>query len=154
MDGEPVEGEPSENIDPISLTEFFIRMFPHYKMMGMTYEEYWNGPAWLARACREAWNQQEHYKEWERWRQGMYFYDALLKAAPVMRTALSNTKVEPGKYPDEPYPLTEKEAKEREEAREKANYEAYIARMEAASNREMKRRAEEAAREAKDNGRH
>lgn len=59
-----------------------------------------------------------------------------------MRAALSKTKVEPGKYPDEPYPLTEKELREREERRERENYERYIAKMEADSERELKRRAE------------
>lgn len=151
MDGDPVDGEPSEPQEPITITEFFIRMFPRYKMMGMTYEEYWRGPAWLARAYREAWEQQEHYKEWERWRQGMYIYDTLLRVAPLLR-AFSNGKVDAGEYPNEPYPLTEKEAKSRQEARDKANYEAYIARMEAASNRELKRRAEEAAKGGKESG--
>ena len=121
--------------------------------MGMTYDEYWNGPAWLAQAYREAWDERQRREEWARWRQGMYIYNALLCVAPVIR-AFAGDNVRPGEYPSEPYPMTDREVRECEEAREKANYEAYIARMEAASDRELKRRAEEAAREVKEDGQH
>lgn len=118
--------------------------------MGMSYDEYWRGPAWLAKAYREAFEEQQRREEWARWRQGMYIYNALLCVAPVIRAFSENVKA--GEYPDEPYPMTAKEAMEREEAREKERYERYIAKMEAASDRELKRRADEAAKEAGKNG--
>lgn len=127
--------------------------FPKYMGMGMSYDEYWNGPAWLAKAYREAWDERQRREEWARWRQGLYVYNALLCVAPVLR-AFGGDNVRALDYLSEPLPITEKEVREREEAREKANYEAYIARMEAASDRELKRRAEEAKKEAVENGGH
>jgi hypothetical protein len=148
VDGDPVTGELSQDLIPKTLTEVFLRVFPQYLAMGMSYDEFWRGPASLVKAYREAEELRRQQEEWARWRQGAYFYDALLRVAPVMRASFGGGKVEPGRYPDEPWPLTEKEARERAEAREKENYERYIAQMELASARELKRRAEaeEAAR--------
>lgn len=142
MDGDPVTGELSQDQIPKTFTEVFLRMFPQYLALGMSYDEFWRGPASLVKAYREAEELRRHQEEWARWRQGAYFYDALLRVAPVMRASFGGGKVEPGRYPDEPWPLTEKEARERAEAREKENYERYIERMELASARELKRRAE------------
>lgn len=154
MDGNPVEGEPSNPENNVSsFAEVLYQLCPQYMMMGMTYDEFWNRNTTCHKAYREAYKLRIQQEEWARWRQGAYIYDVLLRVAPVLRP-FAKGKVEPGKYPEEPYPLTEKEVKEREEAREKANYEAYIARMEAASERELKRRAEEAAKEAKDCAEH
>jgi hypothetical protein len=52
--------------------------------------------------------------------------------------------MKPGHYPDEPWPITEAEARELEERREKENYERYLAKMNADSERELKRRREAA----------
>lgn len=153
MDGDLIEGEPSEDTIPKTLTEVFLRVFPQYLAMGMSYDEFWRGPSSLAKAYREAEELRRQQEEWARWRQGAYIYDALLRVAPVMRASFGGGRVEPGRYPDEPWPLTEKEALERAEAREKENYERYIERMELASAREMKRRAQEAAKkEVSENG--
>lgn len=127
MDGEPV-GNPSASDEtdgdgggkpaaalPKTYTAIFRELWPQYLMMGMSHAEYWLGEASLARDYREAFEMRQKREEWARWRQGAYFYDALLKVAPVMRAAFGSGKVEPGKYPNEPWPLTEKEAKEMEE---------------------------------------
>ena len=160
MDGDPVTGEPKEDkrtvvSEDTTYTELFMRVFPDYLAMGMTYEQFWFGKPYLARDYRKAYESRRRLDEWGRWRMGAYIYNALLCVAPVMRAAFSKDKVEPGKYPDEPWPLTEKEARAKEEAREKENYERYIANMRAASDRELKRRAEaeeEKNKEASDDG--
>lgn len=124
MDGDPVTGEPSA---PITYTDAFSQLFPQYMVMGMSYDEYWNGHAILTKYYREAYDLRNHNDEWDRWRRGAYFYDALLRVAPVMRAAFGSGKVEPGKYPEEPYPLTDKEAREREEAKRQARLERLMA---------------------------
>ena len=157
MDGDPVTGEPSDKPEkPLTLAEVFTAVWPQYLAMGMTYDEFWRGPARLVKDDRDAQEIKNKREEWARWRQGAYFYDALLRVAPVMRASFGGGKVEPGKYPEEPWPLTEKEARERAEAKEKENYERYIAQMNAASEREMKRRQAEAEKEkeAGENGGH
>ena len=110
--------------------------------MGMSYEEYWQGPAWLARAYREAFEIKRKQEEWARWRQGAYVFSAIMCAAPVIKPFVKDAK--PGHYPDEPWPITETEAMEQEERREKENYERYLAKMNADSERELKRRREAA----------
>ena len=117
MDGDHVTGEPSEEPQEISLAAVFINAFPQYLVMGMTYDEYWCKPAWLARAYRDAWEVKQKNDEVGRWRQGAYIYDALLKVSPILR-AFGKGKVEPGKYPEEPYPISDKESKQREEAQQ------------------------------------
>ena len=142
MDGDPVTGKPSENRQPRSMTELFVAVFPQYLAMGMTYDEFWHKSPMLVKDYREAFEMRMRREEWARWRQGAYVYNALIMVAPVMRAAFGKGRVEPGKYPDEPWPLTEKEAKEREDARRIENYKRYLSRMEAESERELKRRAE------------
>ena len=124
-----------------------MKVFPSYIVMGMTYQQFWHGQAWLAKAYRDAYEMQQKNAEWDRWRQGAYFYDALLRVAPVMRASFSKTKVEPGKYPEEPWPLTAKEAQEREEAKRRRTFEQMLAKMNAESERNAKK-------ELSENGRH
>ena len=124
MDGDAVTAEPS------TLTEFFMRMFPYYMTLGMSYDEYWHGPVWLCAAYREAYDMRIKREEWARHRQGAYIYYALLCAAPVMR-AFGKGEVKPGKYPDEPWPLTQHEADECERQREIAGYEKALAERKA-----------------------
>ena len=129
MDGQPVTtGEPSDigiQTDPdtgiyigaTSFTEIFMEAFPQYLSMGMSYDEFWNYDPSLVKAYRKAWEMKVSQRNWEMWMQGGYIYDALLKVAPVMASGGmgGKGKVEPGKYPDRPYPLTEKEVKAQED---------------------------------------
>lgn len=146
MDGDDLESEPSE----ITLTEFFIKMFPVYMAMGMSYDEYWNGPCWLARAYREAHQMKQRQEEWARWRQAAYIFDALLCASPMMKPFVKDAK--PGKFPDEPWPLTQKEADERQRAKDIENYKKALAQRRAASDAEKKRRKEAKKQEVSENG--
>ena len=121
MDGDPVrEGEPENAQDgsddgrtgvaPIRLAEIFDKICPAYIAMGMTYNQFWHCNTKVHRDYRLAFEQKRHYRNWEMWWQGGYFYEALIKVAPVMRAALGKSRVEPGQYSDEPHPLTRKEA--------------------------------------------
>lgn len=152
MDGDSVTEKLSEKYKNIStITEAFIYIFPQYLLMGMSYDEFWNGPAILAKAYREAHEQRQRQEEWGRWRMGAYIYDAMLRVAPVFRQ--TGKAVEPGKYPDEPWPLTQKEYEEREVAREKQRYEQYIANMRAKSDYELSKRAKQSySEEVSENG--
>lgn len=147
MDGEPVTGEPSKvkaevNVSSTPYTDVFVRVFPQYLAMGMTSDEFWKGNPSLVEAYREAWEIKREYKNWELWLQGGYIYDALLKVAPVMRAALGKGRVEPGKYPEKPYPISEKQAEKREEDTKRAAFDRLLAALNADSEAELKRRAE------------
>ena len=134
MDGDPVRegplvdaGDGSDEgeapVTPISLAEMFTSICPAYIAMGMTWNQFWHCNTKVHRSYRLAWEQRKQYRNWEMWWQGSYIYEALLKVAPVMRAAFGKGKVEAGKYSEEPYPLTEKEAEERREAQRRQKME-------------------------------
>ncbi len=141
MDGDDVESEPSE---PVSLTEFFTKLFPVYMAKGMSYEEYWLGPVWLAKAYREAWEMKIRQEEWARHRQAAYIFEALLCAAPVLKPFVKDAK--PGKFPEQPWPLTQREADEQQAERDRRGYEMALARRKA----EIKMRMEQAQEQGAD----
>lgn len=94
-----------------------MKLCPAYMAMGMTWDEFWHRPTKVHWAYRKAWEQKKAYRNWEMWWQGSYVYDALLRVSPLMRAAFGKGRVEADKYPDEPYPMSKKEAEERAEAK-------------------------------------
>lgn len=156
MDGEPVTGEPSKDngnsggdgaVSATPFTDAFVKTFPGYMVMGMTYDEFWHGDIMLPKYYREAYKLRQKEDEWRRWRQGAYFYDALMRVAPVMRANFGKGEVKPGKYPEEPWPLTQREADERAAKRERENTEKFIKQLEAESERNLKMRNKKEASE-------
>jgi len=94
----------------------------------MTPAEFWNGDVCLARYYRKAHELKKQERNQEMWMQGMYFYDAICRASPILRAfAKSGTKPEP--YLEEPYPLLYKELKKKEADKEKARYEKNMSRF-------------------------
>lgn len=85
--------------------------------MGMTYDEYWNGSVDIAPAMRRAHRMKMRAQNQMLWLQGRYIYDALTEVYPLFN-GWAKGKVSP--YTEAPYPLTAKEQKELEEAKEKA----------------------------------
>lgn len=97
-------------------------------MMGMTYSEYWNSNTDVHKNVRQAYELRRQHEEWARWRLGAYFYNALMCAAPVMNAFSKSHEL--GKYPQEPFPLTAKESREREKRDHKLRYEKFMAQLE------------------------
>ena len=136
MDGDQLSGEPSTDN---SITSLMCELCPQYMVMGMTYHDFWNLPTIAHKAYRKAYEMRMQREEWARWRQAAYIYDTILRLTPVLH-AFAGKNAKPEAFPDEPWPITAKEAREQKAAREKANYEARLQRMRAASDRELKRR--------------
>ncbi len=154
MDGDPVrEGSAADARDgsdggddavtPISLAEMFEQICPAYIAMGMTHYEFWHSNTKAHRAYRLAWEQKKAYRNWEMWWQGGYIYEALLKVAPVMRAAFGKGRVEPGKYSEEPYPLSAKEAEERREAQHRQKMERMFEIFKRESAENLRKRKED-----------
>ena len=118
MDGECVTDEPSEGSKPKTLYQLFRDIFPSYQAMGMSYDEFWNGPVWLAKSYRESYEMRMKNDEWARHRQGMY----VLQALKVALSGFSKNKADTESYPERPWPLTEKEAKEQEKQEARDRY--------------------------------
>lgn len=115
------EGDRTNEPIPFSFTTEFQKHLPYYLAIGMTYDQYYNDDCLLAKYYREAHNLKRKMKNQEMWMQGMYIYEAISSFVPVLVTIPDkNAKVTP--YRSEPYPLSQKEAKEMKEAKEKAEF--------------------------------
>lgn len=79
---------------------------------GMSYAEYWDGEADLARYYRKANELKKQVWNERAWMQGAYIYEAILDAAPVLNPMAKKPEARP--YLDKPYPLTNKEQEERQ----------------------------------------
>lgn len=80
----------------------------------MTYEQYWYGDPWIAKAYREAHLLKRKMHNEDMWLQGMYNYNGF---GAVIATAFGKRKQEYPRKPFDVFPKTEIE--KREEAREK-----------------------------------
>ena len=70
----------------------------------MSYDEYWNGDVWAVVAYNKAEKRRKERKNQELHLQGMYFYEALCDASPILHAfAKKGTKAHP--YRTEPYKL-------------------------------------------------
>ena len=132
-----VSGSLSENgrdgvttTPPITYTEQFHQIFPYYLSLGMTYDQYWNGDPTLVKAYRKAEEIRVEKLNQQLWLQGMYVYDAICCASPILQAfAKKGTKAVP--YPKEPYSITEKQHKKKEADTEKKTFNKGLARMQA-----------------------
>ncbi len=104
----------------ISFTEQFYKLFPFYLSIGMTYEQYWYKDCELVKFYREANEIKNTRKNQELWLQGLYVYQALCDVSPVLH-AFAKSGTKPNPYPEKPYPITSKEAKERKEEEQRIN---------------------------------
>ena len=109
-----------------TFTEYFDEVFPAYLAMGMTWSQFWEDEPKLAIAYRKAENIRKRRKNEELWLQGLYVAESLKSTVCNM---FNKTKHQ---YPEEPFPITVDEQKERREREEKARLErmkaAFIAK--------------------------
>ena len=93
-------------------TEKFKEVFPYYLSIGMTYDQFWNEDCELVKFYRKAAQIKQDLKNQDAWLQGAYFYEALIDAAPILRSfAKKGTKPTP--YREEPFDLYSKQDKQR-----------------------------------------
>lgn len=100
-----------------SYGEIFEENFPFYLAIGMSYREYWEGDAELARYFRKAYMIKQEEQNHLSWLQGLYIYDALTTS---LHNALRDKKTQKRDYPKKPYEFNHKEKTEKEKAREVA----------------------------------
>ena len=89
------EGSEHEGSLPFSTyTERFYEQFPYYLSIGMTPDQYWDGDPALVKYYRKADELKWERKNQELWLQGMYFYEAICDASPVLHAfAKKGTKL-------------------------------------------------------------
>lgn len=127
MDGKLVSGslsapegsERDSSLPFFTYTEQFYEQFPYYLAIGMTPEQYWDGDPALAKYYRKADEIRLERHNQEKWLQGMYIYEAICDASPILR-AFAKKGTKPHPYTEKPYPITNKQRKQDIEAKEKA----------------------------------
>lgn len=112
----------------VKICEIFDLYFPTYLAMGMTYDLYWNDRPELAKSYRKAHELKAKENNLNMWLQGAYFREAILSTVGNM---FSKSKYE---YISEPFALTKKEAKERDDKKRKAKFERMKRQMELQAN--------------------
>ena len=84
--------------------------------MGMNSEEFWHGNPRLTKSYREAYELKQEIKDYELWKQGMYVYEAILDASPILH-AFAKKGTKPRPYSEKPYgvKITEENSGEEEQ---------------------------------------
>ena len=109
-------GERDSSPPSFTYTEKFYEQFPYYLAIGMTPEQYWDGDPALVKYYRKADEIKLDRVNQEKWLQGMYIYEAICDASPVLH-AFAKRGTKPHPYSEKPYPLNSKQ-RERSEERE------------------------------------
>lgn len=127
MDGKLVSGslsalegsEQDSSLPLFTYTERFKEQFPFYLSIGMTPEQYWDGDPELAKYYRKADEIRSERRNQELWLQGMYVYEAICDASPILH-AFAKKGAKPHPYADKPYALTDKQREQDAVNKEKA----------------------------------
>lgn len=101
-----------------SNSEIFDECFPFYLAIGMSYAEYWEGDASLARYFRKAYRIKQEEANNNAWLQGLYIYDAISTALHNALRGMAKSKPPAKDYAKQPYNIFKKKKTEAEKAQE------------------------------------
>lgn len=107
-------------VEDTSLTKTFEKACPIYMSYGMSYEDFWYGPAFMTTFYKDAYKLRVRQQDENNWMLGMYVYEAILNCSPVLH-AFSKKGTKPLPYPEKPYltdRLVEKTEAEKEQEME------------------------------------
>jgi len=116
------EEEQPKQTSPYPYGDIFDEMFPHYLLMGMTPEQYWDGEYGLKQAYRKSYQMrmenEQKLADRNNWYMGQYII-CVLQCVPLLVGGLnvkSSTRLP--EYPDKPF-FDKIEAERKEEDRRK-----------------------------------
>ena len=115
MGGELLSSQPTQ---VKTYGETFEECFPFYLAIGMSYAEYWEGDASLARYFRKAYKIKQEQDNNNAWLQGLYIYDAVSTALHNALRGMAKSKPPAKDYAKQPYELFKREKTEQELAQE------------------------------------
>lgn len=119
-------GSLTDEADHPTYTEIFEEAEAWYLSVGMSLDEYWNGEPRLARVYREAEMHRLHRQNTAMHRMGVYMTHAI---AATVGNAFKKKGQQPAKYPEEPLPLTQKEADAQRVRKEEEREERLMQKM-------------------------
>ena len=101
------DGTEQKQASPYPYGDIFDELFPHYLLMGMTPEQYWDGEGMLKKAYRKAYQMrmetEQRIADRNNWYMGQYII-GVLQSVPLLVGGLnvkSSTKLP--EYPDKPF---------------------------------------------------
>ena len=106
--------EEKSRVESTSLTELFEKACPIYMSYGMSYNDFWYGPAFMTTFYRDANKLKLRQQDENNWMIGMYVYEAILDCSPVLH-AFSKKGTKPLPYADKPFLLDKIDTKEKTE---------------------------------------
>ena len=113
MGGELLSSQPTK-----TSSEIFDECCPFYLAIGMTYKEYWEGDASLARYYRRAYRIKQEEANNNAWLQGLYIYDAISTALHNALRGMGKSKPPAKDYAKQPYNIFKREKTEAEKQKE------------------------------------
>ncbi len=120
--------EDKSKVECTSLTKTFEETCPIYMSYGMSYNDFWFGPAFMTQFYRDANKLRIRQQDENNWMIGMYVYEAILDCSPVLH-AFSKKGTKPLPYSDKPFlmdKLREKTEAEKERERENERLKAIV----------------------------
>lgn len=100
-----------------TISKIFHEAFPHYMVMGMSAEEFWDGEPWLVKAYRKAYKirieNEEKIADRNAWRIGQYIRFALV-SVPITVNGFAPKGHHLQKYPEQPMTMAAEEQKKEE----------------------------------------
>jgi hypothetical protein len=111
----------------------------------MTPEQYWEGDPTLAKYYRKAEEIRVEKRNQEMWLQGMYIYEAICDASPILH-AFAKRGTKPHPYTEKPYVINDTQRKREDKSKEKAVFDKGKKMMEAfmkATNNKFKEKEQE-----------
>lgn len=146
------EEEKSEQTSQTPYGDMFDELLPQYMVMGMTWDEFWDGEYGTKRACRKAYRirmeNEQKISDRNNWNMGQYLI-AVLQAVPLLVGGLNvkNTTNLPN-YPEKPFLETYEENKREEDRKQKEEDQSRLAMamfqaMASKFNKNMEKRKEQ-----------
>ena len=126
--GESFTKNGDSRVESTSLTKIFEHECPYYMSYGMSFDEYWNGDAYLVKFYRDAYKLKIRYDDVFMWKQGMYIYEALCDVSPILH-AFSKKGTKPLQYRSKPMSEEIKQVETEKEKEIEINNERLKARI-------------------------
>lgn len=117
---ELISTKDKSRVESTSLTKLFEKACPIYMSYGMSYNDFWYGPAFMTTFYKDANKLKLRRQDENNWMIGMYVYEAILDCSPVLH-AFSKKGTKPLPYAEKPYlmdRLQEKTESEKEQEME------------------------------------
>lgn len=101
-------------VESASLTKLFEKACPIYMSFGMSYRDFWYGPAFMTTFYKDAHKLRLRQQDENNWMLGMYVYEAILDCSPILH-AFSKKGTKPLPYAEKPYLMDKLDDKTRAE---------------------------------------